>query len=513
MIRITAARRRVAATAVSALLVLLGPAAWPAWADSTTTTDPNNQVGPEFWTPPPINYSAYLPPLPPPGGAPDRPYAPASNQQCVSSGVGPVTSVQNVPAAQSMLDIDDAQKVGDDGAGVTVAVIDTGVNQHPFLTDNGRLRNGGDYITNSGDARNDCDGHGTIVAGIIAANTSQSSIPVGFKGVAPQANILAIKQTSSRYQAQNGNSTVTAGDLTTLASAIFYAAHQPDVKVITMSVDECIPATPAALQVIYGQQQFKQLQAAIHYAVNTADKVVIAAAGNISSGGGNGADQNGQSPCSNVPNNTNPNPNEVNMVEIPPVFADDVLSVASVNPVTSGNAYTSGVSSFSVWGPWVSLAAPGENIVSLDPAANGSQLSNQTTENNQTIPLQGTSFAAPYVAGVAALVRKKFPTMSARQVMQRLEATAQHPSGGADGRNSAVGYGVIDPMAALTAAMPGENGVPPENGVNIPAALPAANVQDPVPLLVALIGTAAGVVIFVVVAFTVRARRRNETTR
>jgi membrane-anchored mycosin MYCP len=198
------------------------------------------------------------------------------------------------------------------------------------------------------------------------------------------------------------------------------------------------------------------------------------------------------------------------MIEIPPVFADDVLSIASVNPATSGNNVSSGVSSFSVWGPWVSLAAPGEDIVSLDPAANGTQLSNQTVENGSTIPLQGTSFAAPYVAGVAALVCKKYPNMPARQVMQLLEATAQHPSGGVDGRNSAVGYGVINPMAALTAAVPGQNGVPTQSAVDVPATLPAANVQDPVPLIVALIGTAAGVVLFVTVAFVVRTRRRNE---
>lgn len=517
MIRITATRRRVVATTVSALLVLLGPAAAPAWADVSmagsggSSGSAASQVGPEYWMPPPINYNAYLPPNVGPNGLPDHPYA-QGQQACISSGVGNVP-LQNEPPAQSMLDVTNAQKIGNYGAGVTVAEIDTGVNPHPFLTGNGRLMPGGDYILGQ-NALNDCDGHGTIVAGIIAANTANtanSGVPVAFTGVAPQAKILAIKQTSSNYQYQNGNQTANAGDLTTLAEAIYYAATRPDVKVITMSVDECVPATPANLAYIYQTTSFRQLQAAIHYAVNVADKVVIAAAGNLVSSN-NTTDQNGQvnqSACSNVPNNTNPNPNQVNMIQIPPVFADDLMSVASVSPA-QGSLASSGVSSFSVWGPWVSVAAPGEGIISLDPGPGATGLSNQTTEAGNKVPLQGTSFAAPYVAGLAALIRAKYPSMSARQVMQRIEATAQHPSGGVNGRNSAIGYGVIDPMAALTSAVPGQNGVPSQTPVNIPAQLPNTAIQDWAPLQVALIGAATGVVVFVVTAFIVRTRRRNQ---
>jgi membrane-anchored mycosin MYCP len=514
MIRITATRRRVLATGVSALLVLLGPAAAPAWADVSmvgsggSTGTAASQVGPEYWTPPPIDYNAYLPPNVGPNGLPDHPYTPGQ-QGCIASGVGNVP-LQNEPAAQAMLDVTSAQKIGHYGTGVTVAEIDTGVNPHPFLTGNGRLIPGGDYILGK-NALNDCDGHGTIVAGIIGANTTNSGVPVAFTGMAPQANILAIKQTSSNYQFQNGNTTVNAGDLTTLAEAIYYAASRPDVKVITMSVDECVPATPANLAFIYQTTPFRQLQAAIHYAMNVADKVVIAAAGNIATTSGNGTDQNGQvnqSACSNVPNNTNPNPNQVNMIEIPPVFANDLLSVASVSPVQGAQA-TSGVSTFSVWGPWVSVAAPGEGIISVDPGPGATGLSNQTFENGNRISLQGTSFAAPYVAGLAALIRAKYPSMSARQVMQLIEATAQHPSGGVNGRNSAIGYGVIDPMAALTSAVPGLNGIPPQNAINIRAQLPHSAVQDWVPLRVALIGAAAGVVVFLVTAFIIRTRRRD----
>ncbi len=137
-----------------------------------------------------------------------------------------------------MLDIADAQKIST-GKGVTVAVIDTGVNPHPMFGN--RLINGGDYIQQGGKGLQDCDGHGTIVAGIIAADTRGT--PYGFIGVAPDAKILAIRQTDGNFQYQNPstNQTSTAGDLKTLGEAIVYAASQPDVKVITMSLDNCNP--------------------------------------------------------------------------------------------------------------------------------------------------------------------------------------------------------------------------------------------------------------------------------
>jgi membrane-anchored mycosin MYCP len=62
--------------------------------------------------------------------------------------------------------------------------------------------------------------------------------------------------------------------------------------------------------------------------------------------------------------------------------------------------------------------------------------------------LDGTSFAAPWVAGLAALVRERFPDLTARQVADRIIATARRPAGGRDGL---LGHGVIDPVSALTA--------------------------------------------------------------
>ena len=59
----------------------------------------------------------------------------------------------------------------------------------------------------------------------------------------------------------------------------------------------------------------------------------------------------------------------------------------------------------------------------------------------------GTSFSAAYVSGVAALIRAKYPTLTSHQVIRRITETAHNPPHGVD---NAVGYGAIDPVAALT---------------------------------------------------------------
>jgi membrane-anchored mycosin MYCP len=157
----------------------------------------------------------------------------------------------------------------------------------------------------------------------------------------------------------------------------------------------------------------------------------------------------------------------------------------------------------------VTIAAPGQGITSVDPGAGGTGLSNSTIENNTPVPLQGTSFAAPYVAGVVALVRSRYPNLTAQQVVARIEATAQHPTA-PGGRNNQVGYGIIDPVAALTAAIPGQNGVPEVTNSTIKPILPMAAVKDWTPVRVALIGTVAAIALLLTTLFVVRTvRRRN----
>ena len=126
----------------------------------------------------------------------------------------------------------------------------------------------------------------------------------------------------------------------------------------------------------------------------------------------------------------------------PAWFSEYVLTVGALSP--SGEP-----AQFSLHGPWVAVAAPGEQIVSLDP--NGPGLINAWQDQRGLVPINGTSFAAPFVSGLVALVRSRFPTLSAGEVMELIKRTAH--TGGA-GPNATTGYGVIDPIAALTYQLP-----------------------------------------------------------
>ncbi len=94
-------------------------------------------------------------------------------------------------------------------------------------------------------------------------------------------------------------------------------------------------------------------------------------------------------------------------------------------------------------GPQTALAAPAVDIFSTGPEFppyNGYRIGN------------GTSDATAIVSGVAALVRSKFPNLSAAEVVHRLEATADDK--GPPGRDDDYGYGIVDPVKALTADVP-----------------------------------------------------------
>jgi len=128
-----------------------------------------------------------------------------------------------------------------------------------------------------------------------------------------------------------------------------------------MSVDDCMPITNIQLT----SSAAMVLQAAIHYAVNSKDKVVIAAAGNLTANG-DSTDQNGQqaTACQNVPQNANPDPNQVK----PDRGTAGLRGRRRVGGV--GRPDHRGAVAVHVWGPWVTIAAPGQRITSVDPAAN-----------------------------------------------------------------------------------------------------------------------------------------------
>jgi membrane-anchored mycosin MYCP len=343
------------------------------------------------------------------------------------------------------------------GTGQTVAVIDTGVARHRLLP---HLVPGGDYVF-TGDGTEDCDGHGTIVAGIIGAAPDADDANA-FSGIAPDATIIAIRQSSNKFRAADDASGSGFGDVDTLAMAVRTAADM-GATVINVSSVACLPAD--------GGLDDRALGAALSYAVDVKNVVVVAAAGNVG-GPGQCPEKN---PAADPERPGRPNWDDVHVVASPAWYDDYVLTVGSVGP-------DGAPSEFSLAGPWVDVAAPGEGIVSLDPDGEG--LVDALPSDGDEMPIAGTSYAAPVVSAVAALVRSRSPELTARQVMRRIEDTAQEPPAGWD---PVLGHGVVDAFAAVSA---GSTAQPihhePSRSVSTPAAEPA----DPRPRQVAVRGAA-----------------------
>jgi membrane-anchored mycosin MYCP len=264
------------------------------------------------------------------------------------------------------------------------------------------------------------------VAGIIGA--APDSDRSAFSGIAPDATIVSIRQSSNKFRATDDPSGTGFGDVDTLASAARSAADM-GATVINVSSVACLP--------IDGGLDDRPLGAALAYAVDVKNVVVVAAAGNVGAPG--------QCPQQNPTDPARPGQpdwNQVSVVVSPAWYDDYVLTVGSVD--AHGEP-----SSFSLAGPWVDVAAPGEGIVSLDPDGEG--LVSRLPTAADAIPISGTSYAAPVVSGIVALVRSRSPELTARQVMQRIEATAHQPAAGWD---SVVGHGVVDATAAVTTGTP-----------------------------------------------------------
>jgi membrane-anchored mycosin MYCP len=121
--------------------------------------------------------------------------------------------------------------------------------------------------------------------------------------------------------------------------------------------------------------------------------------------------------------------------------------------------------------------------------------------------LSGTSYAAGYVSGVAALVRSKYPELNATQVIQRITGTAHN---GPRAPSNLVGAGTVDPVAALTWQLPARAKTD-ASPVKHVAAPPEPAPKSLVPRIVAFGGTAA-LILAVLAAATIAARRRKEAS-
>lgn len=301
-----------------------------------------------------------------------------------------------VPWAQSRLGFQRVWPLTQ-GAGQSVAVVDSGVDPNPVLA--GAVDDGGDVNQASGSALQDSVGHGTLVAGIIAARPAAG---IGFAGVAPKARVLAVKVADS--ECTNADA-IGAG----IEAALL---RHPSVINVSITSET---ATPLLRQAILDAQ--------------ARSVVVVAASGNDAASG--------------------------NPVEYPAALAG-VVAVGSIG--ADGNE-----SAFSGTGEPIAVVAPGDGIIAPGARADGFGI---------VAGAAGTSFAAPYVAGVVALVRAAHPDLSASQVVRRIEATADHPAAGQDPR---LGWGVVDAYAAVTAVLPAERALasgPSDAPLSAPAARP-----------------------------------------
>ncbi|MBX9920922.1 MAG: S8 family serine peptidase, partial [Mycolicibacterium frederiksbergense] len=212
------------------------------------------------------------------------------------------------------------------------------------------------------------------------------------------------------------------GDVESLAAAVRAAADQ-GATVINISSVACLAVADAL--------DDRALGAALAYAVDTRNVVVVAAAGNV---GGQGTCPK-QNPL--PPAGGGPDWDRIEVVASPSWYDDYVLTVGSVDA-------DGAPSDFTLAGPWVDVAAPAEAVISLNPAGEG--LADSMTGYPEPQPISGTSYAAPMVSGVAALLRAVAPNLTARQVMHRIESTARRPG---SGWNPLVGHGVVDMLAAM----------------------------------------------------------------
>ncbi len=357
------------------------------------------------------------------------------------------------------------------GSGVVVAVLDTGYRPHADLAAN--VLPGYDMITdtftaNDGTARDSdardpgdyvsagaCDGvllpledvksswHGTHVAGTIAAVSNNAS---GVAGVAFNAKVLPV-----RVLGRCG------GYMSDIAAGIVWASGG------TVSG---LPANPNAARVINmslggGGPCDTTSQNAIDLA-RSRGTVVVVSAGNSSDDAANYS----------------------------PASCAGVITVAAVNR-RGGKAY------YSNYGAKVTVAAPGgEMLLSDADGVLSTMNAGATTPGGDTYTYyQGTSMAAPHVAGVVALMLSKNPSLTPDDVAAKLKLTARpFPSTCAQ-----CGAGIVNASAAVDAAM----------GIDPPPPPPTVAEVEPNNSL----GTAQAVTRPVIIAGTMVRGTNNESVR
>lgn len=317
-----------------------------------------------------------------------------------------------------------------EGAGVTVAVIDSGV--YPDVSDlsGGAVISGPDFTGLHTSPQNpDWGQHGTWMASIIAGHGHNGGFD-GIMGIAPQARILSIRVIPDKgdpgYQSYNNEPEQRIqGEL---ADGIMTAVKD-HAQVISMSIGYSAPSGVVRSAIAYA------------YAHGT---VLVASSGNA---GGNDTQHGNASPGM-----------------APVSFPAEYPGVLGVGAVTINGTQAS----FSSGNLSVQVAAPGKGV----PAQG---------RNGLYYTVDGTSPACALVAGVAALIKSEYPRISPALVAEALTATAQQtPAGSYD---VDTGFGIVNADRALVEAgrlmkqRPQRSQVSPDAHFGGgPAAVPAAPV-------------------------------------
>ena len=309
---------------------------------------------------------------------------PSYRVQVLDEGSVAAVSVNDpMTAGQYSLDrmrVRDAWSLSKGGSGI-VAVLDTGVQpDHGDLS--GRVLPGRDFVNNDWNAADD-NGHGTWVAGIIAAKPNSG---YGIAGISWTDKILPVK-------IMNGSGT---GSTSALVSGIIWAADN-GATVINMSVG--------------GFPYSQAVQDAATYAWNEG-VVLVGAAGN---------------------NNREE--------KFYPASMNHVINVSATQPQDEFSHWSS-------YGSAVDVSAPGSSVLTTNCTAG---ICPHRAWGSHTY-ISGTSFAAPNVAGVVALIRAKYPTWTPQQVVDRLYATVDDL--GYAGWDKRYGRGRVNAYRALGASVP-----------------------------------------------------------